>query len=214
MRTRVKICGVTNLADARRAVAFGADWLGFNFYPGSPRCIAPARAAAIIRKLPRRVRSIGVFRDEPRARIASVVRQAGLAGVQLHGRESARTIAALARRFPVWKAVRVRGAFRTASLEKYRAAEAILLDAFRPGVPGGTGRTFDWTVAARARQHARIILAGGLTPENVGDAVRTARPFAVDVASGVELRAGKKDARKMRRFIAAVRAADRAGRKR
>jgi len=204
MRTRVKICGITNGPDARRAAKLGADYLGFNFYTGSPRYVTPAKAQQIIRRLPGRLIAVGVFVDAPLQFVQHVARQAGLAVVQLHGRESPRMVAALAREFVVWKAVRVRGRLRAAQVRRFRNADAILLDAFQRGQKGGTGKTFDWQLA-RTVNPSRIVLAGGLTPENVAAAVRTVRPFAVDVASGVEKRPGKKDTRKMRVFLREVR---------
>jgi len=207
VRTRVKICGITNGSDARHAARLGADYLGFNFYAGSPRCISPLQARKIIRRLPGRVIAVGVFVDAPLRRVRQVAQEAGLAVVQLHGRESARQVTALANEFVVWKAIRVRGKVPTAQLKKFRHADAILLDTFRRGQKGGTGRTFDWRLARAAKRAARIVLAGGLTPENVAEAVRRVRPFAVDVASGVEKRPGKKDVAKMRKFIREVRKA-------
>lgn len=207
MGTRVKICGITNLTDARRAVALGADYLGFNFYQGSPRFIKPEVARRIIRRLPRRVKAIGVFVDSTAAEIERVAKRVRLHGVQLHGREPAKVVERVSRFVPVWKALRVRTTFRPEILRRYAAAEAILLDAFHPGAKGGTGKTFDWRAATRAKRLARIVLAGGLKPENVAAAIRSVRPAAVDVASGVERSPGKKDAAKMRAFIQAVRRA-------
>lgn len=204
MRVQVKICGITNLRDAKSALRNGADYLGFNFYPKSPRYIAPAKAARIIRQLPRALRAVGVFVDSPEQEIARIAEQAGLFAVQLHGSETPRAVRELARTLPVWKALRVRANFDPGRLAKWDAAQAILLDAYRAGIKGGTGKIFDWQLAREAAPFGRIVLAGGLTPENVAEAVRTARPFAVDVASGVEQAPGKKDTQKMRAFIRAV----------
>lgn len=204
---RVKFCGITSLADARIAARLGADYLGFNFCRQSPRYIAPARARRIIVRLPRRVVSVGVFVDAPAQEVRELARDIGLRVVQLHGSESPRVVRELSKDVAVWKAVRVRAPFRAEALKKYKDAQAILLDAFRRGKRGGTGKTFAWKLARRAKLHARIILAGGLTPENVAEAVRTVRPFAVDVASGIESKPGKKDARKMRAFMREVKTA-------
>ncbi len=204
MGARVKICGVTNYGDARRAVELGADYLGFNFYPGSPRYVTPARAREIIRRIRGGAKPVGVFVDAPVSQIETIARQAGLRVIQLHGGESPRVVQALGRQFTVWKALRVAGEKTLGRIRRFRAADAILLDAFQRGEKGGTGKTFDWKLARRARKQARIILAGGLTPENVREAIGKARPFAVDVASGVESRPGKKDARKMRSFMKAA----------
>jgi phosphoribosylanthranilate isomerase len=204
MRTRVKICGITSSADARAAAGSGVDFLGFNFYPRSPRYVTPAKARRILRSLPKRVKAVGVFVDARPGEILRTAAAVGLWGVQLHGAESPRTVAAVARKLPVWKAVRVRGRIRPAQLRKY-AADAILLDGFKRGMKGGTGRVFDWAQARRAAREFRIVLAGGLTSEQVAQAIRAARPYAVDVASGVESHPGRKDARKMRAFVRAVR---------
>ena len=128
MRTKVKICGITNLADAARAVTFGADYLGFNFYSGSPRYIAPEEARRIIRRLPRRVKAVGVFVDAQAGQIIETAKQVGLRIVQLHGNESPRVVALLAKKCAVWKAIRVRGALRRAQIRKYGAAQALLLE--------------------------------------------------------------------------------------
>jgi phosphoribosylanthranilate isomerase len=205
--TRVKICGITTWEDARLSVDLGASALGFNFYPPSPRAIAPANAWSIIRRLPPFVGVVGVFVDWPPMVVDALARALRLQAVQLHGRESPEEVAELARRHPVLKAVRVRRGFRPRSLLRYRQAEGFLLDGFAPGLHGGTGRTLDWTMARAARRYGRIILAGGLTPENVAQAVRAAEPYAVDVASGVESRPGRKDPARLRALFAAVESA-------
>ena len=207
MRTRVKICGITNLADALRAATLGADYLGFNFYNGSPRYITPAKARRIVRQLPRGVKPVGIFVDAPPRKIAEIARQAGIRIIQLHGGAPSREVLGLARKFGIWRVIRVRGALRTEQVRRLRSVQALLLDAFHPDAKGGTGKTFDWKLARKAKRHGRIILAGGLTAENVGEAIRVVHPWAVDVANGVELRPGKKDARRMRAFVRAVRAA-------
>lgn len=206
--TRVKICGVTTGEDARLAVELGASALGFNFYPPSPRYLAPATAREIIRELPPLIMPVGVFADETdSARVAAVAREAGVAAVQLHGPRFPAPGGALDDHLLI-RAVAVREDFKVEELKTFRAS-AFLLDSFDPALRGGTGKRFDWKMAREAGRFARIILAGGLTAETVGEAIRQARPFAVDVASGVESAPGKKDPSKLRAFFAAVAEADR-----
>lgn len=207
MTTRVKICGITRLEDARLAIELGASALGFNFYPPSPRYIVPGAAAEIIRQLPPFVASVGVFADEgDEEHVAAVAREASVTAIQLRGPKLPATNSALAG-FPLILAVAVGEDFRAEELGSTKAA-AFLLDAFHPNLLGGTGKTFDWRLARAAKQYGNIILAGGLTPENVGQAIREVRPYAVDVASGVESAPGVKDATKLRAFFAAVAEAD------
>jgi phosphoribosylanthranilate isomerase len=204
MRTRVKICGITTWEDARLSVDLGASALGFNFFPASPRSVSPADAWGIIRRLPPFVEAVGVFVDWPPLVVDALARALRLGAVQLHGSETPAEAAALARKHRVIKAISVKRGFRPASVKRYRAADAILLDGFARGLHGGTGRTLDWELARATGGFARIILAGGLAPENIAQAIRVARPYAVDVASGVEARPGRKDAAKLRAFFAAV----------
>jgi phosphoribosylanthranilate isomerase len=206
---KVKICGITNWTDARRAVEAGADFLGFNFYPPSSRYISPAKARRIVRRLPDHINVVGVFVNAPEEEILSTARSVGLDYLQLHGEESPELISRLERSFPVIKAVRVRNSFRPATLAPFKRAAAILLDGFHPRRHGGTGRKFDWGIARRARRNGRIFLAGGLTPQNVADAIRAAGPYAVDVCSGVESKPGKKDPARVVSLIRAVRTAGR-----
>ena len=204
-KVRVKICGITNWTDARRAAEAGADFLGFNFYRRSPRYIQPSRARGIVRRLPREIRSVGVFVNETEEKMLRIARAVGLDYLQLHGDESALAVARLSPSLPVIKAVRVPKSFRPAQLGAFRRASALLLDGFDRRSRGGTGKTFDWKVARRAAKQNRIFLAGGLTPENVAAAIRAARPYAVDVCSGVEARPGKKDDARVRALMLAVR---------
>jgi phosphoribosylanthranilate isomerase len=206
-RVKVKICGITNWTDARRAIAGGAELLGFNFYERSPRYITPARARRIVRRLPKGVSAVGVFVNETEQRMLETARTVGLDQLQLHGDESPAMVARLARSLPVIKAVRVRKPFRASQLARFKRASALLLDGFDRKARGGTGKTFDWEIARRAKRYGRIFLAGGLTPENIGDAIRAAHPYAVDVCSGVEARPGKKDSAKMRNLLRAAGAA-------
>jgi phosphoribosylanthranilate isomerase len=204
---RIKICGITNWTDARRAVDAGADALGFNFYPKSPRYIAPEEAQRIAGRLPRRVLTVGVFVNSPAATILRIARLVDLNLLQLHGEESPRFVRELARYYPVIKAFRVGNGFRPAKLARYKDAFAFLLDGFDRNRRGGTGRTFDWRVARQAKRYGSILLAGGLTPENVGQAIAAVEPFAVDVCGGVEARPGLKNASRMRELILAVESA-------
>ena len=209
MATRVKICGVTELEDALLAVELGASALGFNFYPPSPRYISPAAASKIVEQLPPLVVAVGVFADDPDAEhVATVARQGRVAAVQLHGPRWPAMNGKL-RDYPVIRAVAVARGFKPEELAGLGAGvSAFLLDALDPHLIGGTGRTIDWTLAREVKRFGRVILAGGLTPENVGQAIGEVRPFAVDVASGVESAPGKKDAAKLRAFFAAVQEAD------
>jgi len=208
-KVKVKICGITNWADAQRAMNAGAALLGFNFYAKSPRYIAPAKARRIVRRLPRRVLAVGAFVNETERKMLQIARSVGLDRLQLHGDESPDTVARLTRSLPVIKAFRAGDSFRPVKLARFKRASAILLDGFDRRRRGGTGRTFDWRLARGAKRYPRIFLAGGLTPENVGDAIRVVRPYAVDVCSGVEGKLGKKDPERIEALMRAVRAAAR-----
>ncbi|MGB0034588.1 MAG: phosphoribosylanthranilate isomerase [Candidatus Acidiferrales bacterium] len=205
----VKICGITNWTDARRAVEAGANFLGFNFYAGSPRYIDPARARQIVRRLPKKIEVVGVFVNERENTMLDVARSVGLDYFQLHGDELPVTVARLKRTLPVIKAVQVGKSFRAPQLRRFRGADAIMLDGFDRKHRGGTGKTFAWTVASRAKRYGRIFLAGGLKPENIAEAIRVAKPYAIDVCSGVEAKPGKKDAARVKALMKAVRAARR-----
>jgi phosphoribosylanthranilate isomerase len=208
MPTRIKICGLTRLEDARRAVDLGAAALGFNFYPLSPRYIEPAAARAIVRRLPPFVTAVGVFANETDAgHVISLAREAGATAVQMHGPRFP-ALPELLSVFTLVLAVAVREGFKPEELGKVKPS-AYLLDAFDPDRLGGTGKTFDWSAVREAKQYGPIILAGGLTSANVARAVREVRPFAVDVASGVESAPGIKDPAKLRAFFGAVAEADR-----
>ncbi len=210
-RTRIKICGLTHPDDAALAAELGVDAFGLNFYAGSPRCLDPARDAAFLRDLPAGVRRIAVVVNAPRALIERLLGEGIADAVQLHGDEDeafCRSLQAAGR--PFIKAIRVRDDQSLAHPERF-GAEHLLLDAYRPDAYGGTGHTLDWTLAARfAALYPTTILSGGLRPENVAEAVRQVRPFAVDVASGVEGEVGprRKDPAKLRALVAAVRAAE------
>lgn len=195
----VKICGITREDDALLAVAMGADALGFNFVSGSPRQISPTLARDIARRLPPEILTVGIFRDEAQARVAEIVNAAGLRAAQLHGHESAETTRWVRERVPyVIKAF----AAGDPSLDHAASfgADAIMIDSPKPG----SGQVFDWTLAEGRPDGLKVILAGGLNPDNVADAVARVQPWGVDVATGVEREGGEpgqKDARKVRAFI-------------
>lgn len=194
---RVKICGVTSVEDAQIAVDAGAFAVGFNFHPASPRLVSPENAAAIGATLPNEVWRVGVFVDRDRAGVERIARDARLTALQFHGDESPDFCRGWT--LPVIKAARIRVRADVEKLLEY-PVELTMVDAYVEGTHGGTGVRFDWSLLEGVEQR-RLILAGGLTPENVADAVRAVRPWAVDVASGVEARPGVKDPEKVRRFI-------------
>jgi phosphoribosylanthranilate isomerase len=199
MQVRVKICGITNLDDALAAVDFGADALGFVFFQGSPRYIKHKDAAAIIKKLPLFTTTIGVFVNEKPETIKKTIDIAGIDIVQFHGDEPPEKCYIAKRCI---KAIRVKSLESLDPLNSYKdRVSAFLLDTFTPDILGGTGQIFNWDIAIYAKQFGRIILAGGLTPDNVADAVGRVRPYAVDVSSGIESKKGKKDHKKMKLFI-------------
>lgn len=202
--TKVKICGITNLDDARVAVEAGAYALGFNFYPRSPRYIRPEDARRIIAQLPSSVLTVGVFVNEAEPEtVARTALELNLGAVQLHGDESPAYCRAL-KNFHVIKALRVGAGFASESVVEYET-EAILLDAFDGRERGGTGRTFDWEIARRVCELVpKLFLAGGLSPENVGQAIQSVKPFAVDACSRLEIEPGRKDPSRVRAFLAAA----------
>lgn len=202
---KVKICGITNWTDARRACQAGADFLGFNFYRKSSRYITPARAGRIVQRLPRAIRTVGVFVNEAEKSMLHIAKAVGLDYLQLHGDESPAVVSSLRHSFAVFKAVRVQSSFRRSELNKYKNASAILLDGFDTVLRGGTGKTFDWTRARGLQgKRRRIFLAGGITPDNVATAISIVKPYAVDVCSGVEAMPGKKDPAKIKALMCAI----------
>jgi phosphoribosylanthranilate isomerase len=207
---KVKICGITNWTDAKLALDAGADALGLNFYAPSPRYISPEEARGIVRRLPRRIHTVGVFVDALENAILRIARAVNLEFLQLHGEETPRVARALARSYPVIKAFRVRSDFLARELSRYSAASAFLLDGFDSERRGGTGKTFDWGVARQAKRYGPIILAGGLTPANAARAIAAVQPFAIDVCSGVESKPGKKDPRLLKKLMRAVETSERA----
>jgi len=208
--TLVKICGVTNLEDALMCVEAGADIMGFNFYPRSPRYVAPEVARRITELLPPSVLSVGVFvNEESPGRVEELASRAGVAAVQLHGDEPASYCRALEGRFVI-KALRVSPEFVPESASTY-GTRAVLLDAYSKDFYGGTGDVFDWSAARSVRAlEPQLFLAGGLGPHNAAEAVRAVAPYAVDACSLLERAPGLKDAGRVRAFVAAVRRADEA----
>jgi phosphoribosylanthranilate isomerase len=210
-RLLVKICGIRSLEDARFAAASGADAVGFVFWYMSPRRVDPEQAAAISAELPDQVLRVGVFVDAPRDEIERVSQQVGLDLLQLHGEEPPEALEGLSR--PAFKAVRVGPRFTAEEALRYsKKAQGIVVDTRLPGqtlMPGGTGVPFDWSLVANlAEQVPFLMLAGGLSPTNVAEAVRAVRPDAVDVSSGVERMPGRKDPERVKAFIEASRAVE------
>ncbi|MDA8083155.1 MAG: phosphoribosylanthranilate isomerase [Nitrospiraceae bacterium] len=197
---KIKICGITNYPDAAAAVDAGADALGFIFVKESPRYISPEDAAVIVRKLPPFVTAVGVFVNESPRIVRDTVSEAGLSAVQLHGEEPPESCVKVPVR--AVKAFRVRSIENLDAFPQYRdIVSAFLLDTYCADTYGGTGKIFNWDIAVEAKQYGRIILAGGLTPENVAAAISHVMPYAVDVSSGVEQSRGRKDHLRMKLFI-------------
>ena len=202
---RIKICGITNREDAFAAITCGADALGFVFYAKSPRSVTPETARSIISSLPPLVTTVGVFVDDDMETLENIISYAGLDIVQLHGVESPEYVN-LSRK--TIKAIRVKDLADLEILNQYKSAAAFLLDTYSPESIGGTGHVFNWEIAVEAKKLGRIILAGGLNPDNIEEAVKLVQPYAIDVASGVEGDIkGKKDHNKLRLFIERARKA-------
>jgi phosphoribosylanthranilate isomerase len=201
---RIKICGITHIDDALQACACGADALGLVFYEKSPRCVTREQARAIVAALPPFVTTVGLFVNESPETIREIVDFCGLDVIQLHGDEG--PDACLSPPHRVLKALRVRGEESLFGIEAY-AVSALLLDAWHPESYGGTGQLGDWKLAARLAAERPVILAGGLNPENVAEAIRQVRPYGVDVSSGVESSPGRKDPALVAAFIRNARAA-------
>ena len=203
MRVRAKICGITRLADAQAAIAAGCDALGFNFHEPSPRYISPAEARAIIEALPPFVSCVGLFVDANTDDVRRNAETAGVGLLQFHGDETDAECAAAG--YPFIKVIRVTGPIDAAALaRRYPRATALLFDSGTPTTPGGTGMTFDWSWWPGSSP-VPLILAGGLTPDNVAEGIRRTRPYAVDVASGVEgSKKGEKNVQKIQQFMTEV----------
>ena len=199
----VKICGITNEEDALLAIAMGADCLGFNFVHGSPRKISTTEAESIIKRLPHGTVTVGIFKNENPDMIVSTVTQIGLSGAQLHGREPVSEVRWVRKRLPfVIQALQAEDPHLSSAGNS--PADIILLDAQTPG----GGRTFDWRLVNNAPSGIRLMIAGGLNPDNIEEAIRRTRPYGVDVATGVESKPGKKDASKMQKFIDIAKSVD------
>ena len=207
---KIKICGITNLDDARLAIEAGADMLGFNFYRPSPRFIEPEQARKIIDSLKRNTEfaAVGIFVDEPLESLIEQVRTSGVDAVQLHGDESVAYCADLKSRLNgtmIIKALRVSDSFQPAAATKYRV-DAIMLDAFHDNLRGGTGKIIDWEIARKTRELVpQLFLSGGLAPENVVGAIERVQPYAVDACSRLELSPGWKDPSRVTAFVRAAR---------
>jgi phosphoribosylanthranilate isomerase len=202
MSTRIKICGITRLEDARVAANLGVDALGFIFHPKSPRFISPEQARNIIMQLPPMINRVGVFVNETKETIMQIAAQCGIDTVQLHGNESPEFCVAIP--LPVIKSFSIRPDFDISKLNDYKT-QGILLDTWSPEVQGGSGITFDWSIARKASaMFNNIVLAGGLGPTNLEDALRMVDPFAVDINSGVEIRPGVKNPHKIRAVVKIV----------
>jgi len=202
--TLVKICGITNLEDAVAAIEAGVDALGFNFWPSSPRYISPANARKLINHLPDRVLKVGVFVNEELQSVRHIASEANLSALQLHGDESPEYCRELKGRY----VIKAFGARNDLDLAAYKV-EAIMLDSKDDLLRGGTGRVFDWSIAQRANQSVpKLFLAGGLSPENVAEAITTVRPYAVDACSSLEETPGKKNHERVRAFVEAVKSVE------
>jgi len=195
---RIKICGITNSEDALLAARLGADALGFVFYPPSSRFVEPDPVRDIVGSLPPFISTVGLFVNEKAGRVREIMAYCGLDIAQLHGDGNVEDMGLEKRR--IRRALRVRDEASLEGIIKLKG-ETLLLDTWVEGSMGGTGRTFDWSLAARVARTHRVLLAGGLTPENVAEAICTVRPYGVDVSSGVEMAPGRKDPEKMALFI-------------
>ena len=201
----IKICGLTNVDDAALACELGADFLGFVIYSRSPRAVTAATVTSIVKALPPETRCVGVFVNEPLDTVRRVVEDAGLYAAQIHGDESGAAFADVD--FRLWRAVRMTGDRVSPEPSEWANAQRLVVDAAPPGVYGGAGETADWPAAAVLARQQPVMLAGGLVPENVAEAVATVAPAGVDVSSGVEAEPGRKDPARLKAFIENARGA-------
>ena len=203
-RLFVKICGITNLEDLMNAVDSGADAVGINFFRASKRYVTPGEAAKLLATIPSTVQRVGVFVDPGKNEVEEILKRVPLDVLQFSGNESPSALSGYTIR--MFKAIHVVNETSLDSMRSYRV-DAFLLDAHSDDEFGGTGKVFDWAIAEKAKKWGKVILAGGLNPENVSEAVRSVKPYGVDVSSGVETRPGKKDQKKIREFILRARQA-------
>ncbi|RJQ33367.1 MAG: phosphoribosylanthranilate isomerase [Actinobacteria bacterium] len=199
----IKLCGITNKEDALFASGLDIEALGFNFFKPSPRCIEPDYCQQIISMLPKNISKVGIFVNESLENIKTISSQCALDTIQLHGEESPDFCRKLSS-YKIFKAIRIAAEEDLGQMTKYEV-EAFLLDTKIAGQYGGTGKPFNWELAIKAKDYGSIILSGGLTADNVEKAIRKVKPYGVDVASGVEVRPGKKDNAKMEAFVKRVR---------
>jgi len=202
MNTKIKICGMTNVSNALFAAELGADMIGFIFVPSSPRYVTPAQAAEIVCQLPENVTPVGVFANESETRIRSIMQRTGIRMLQLHGNESPEECARYSG--DVIKAFHVKVGFDPSVLKQYPTS-LFLLDTFSSQALGGTGKTFNWDIAVEAKKYGNIMLAGGLNPENISEAITRVHPYGVDINSGVESSPGKKDHAKLKALFEQIR---------
>ena len=205
MNTKVKICGITRLDDALCAADAGASAIGFILVKNGPRYVSADNVRSIVREIPPFVTPVGVFAESPRSEVLATVAKSGIRAVQLHGEEEMKEFYDFP--VPVYRVFRVSVEFKPEILRRYKGT-AFMLDTFKEGVAGGTGRTLDWNIAIEAKKYGRLILSGGINPENVGDAIHRVAPYAIDVSSGVESSPGVKDHGKIRKLFAAIRKAE------
>jgi phosphoribosylanthranilate isomerase len=198
--TKIKICGITNLADAKLAVEYGADYLGFIFAK-SPRQVSPDEVKEIIEQLPEKIKKVGVFANQPLEEVQGIISRCSLDYLQLHGDESPEYCQEF--HLPVIKAFRVKDESYLERLKEYQV-DKYLLDAYHPNKLGGVGKIFNWELAKLAKEYGDIIIAGGLNPANVNQAIDSVTPYGVDVSSGVEAQAGVKDKKRLEEFIRRV----------
>ena len=212
LRTRIKMCGTTRLTDARKAIELGVDALGFIFVPASPRYLEPEEAREITVALPPFVTTVGVFVNEGVAEIEETVDYLGLSGIQLHGDEDPDFCRQVGRALPsctIMKAFRIGEHTRESELSQFNEqVKGFVLDSYVKEKEGGTGISFDWHILARLNIRKPIVLAGGLSPENIRQALGICQPYAVDVNSGIEIQPGVKDHEKLERFVTEVRKFD------
>lgn len=199
--TKVKICGITELRDGLKAHELGADFLGFIFFEQSPRKMDPNHARVIIEDLPKEILKVGLFLDQDIKEVAEIAKKCHLDMLQLHGNEDPKYCSELKKDFKIAKTFRIENEKSLDKVNRYKDVDFYLFDTFVTGIPGGTGKTFDWNLLIGKKFDKPFFLAGGLNPVNVGEAVSKVQPYAVDVASGVEKAPGKKDYKRVKEFI-------------